>query len=181
MPYATLGHASVPDSAFREIAKTLAAAKAVRMALSGEPLHARHAIEAELSRGRELAQMDRPTLIHELVQEFGIDQCVRALAHLGHAPPGVELPERVRQLGEQASLQWDGREIYRERPHLVRHVYDVLAAIDPVSEATRQDVARLIGLDEGGGRLSLHREDGAQVEDAWVAAWHAEALPSPGP
>lgn len=180
MVYATLGQDSIPDSAFRDIARTLSIAKAVRLAV-GEPLKARHAIEAELARGRELAAMERPALIRELVHEFGADACVRALSQLGHAPPGIELPDRVRQLGDQASIRWDGCEIYRDRPQLVRQIYDVLAAIDPSSEATRLDVARLIGLGEGGGHLSLHREDGEQVEDLWVASWQPEAAPLPGP
>jgi hypothetical protein len=180
MAYATLGEASIPDSAFREVAKTLTTAKAVRLALS-DPLKARHAIEAELARGREMAALDRPVLIRELVNEFGLDACVRALSHAGHAPPGVEMPERVRLLGEEASIRCDGQEIYRARPHLVRQIFDVLALIEPVSETTRHDVARLIGMGESGGHLSLHREDGLQVEDTWVASWQPEAALTPGP
>lgn len=176
-----LDDGGIDTGVLRRLSTHLFAAKAVRLALDGEPMKARSVMDAELARSHDLAAQPREAFIRSLQAEFGMDACIRQLNYMGYRLAGVDRPEKVEVLGDRPCIRLDDRVIFRDRPQLVRDVFAVLTGATQTSEATLRQVSQWVGIDHEPGVLTLHREDGRMVESGNYPGYAIDhhTLPAP--
>lgn len=178
-----LDEGGVSDAALAYLAATLFTARAIDRAMRTSPLQIQSLLDEAMGEYRALSPKPRAAVIEGLHAAFGLDRCLKQLAYLGHRLPGVEWPARIEKLGPHPALRWQGREVYRGAPHVVRDIYDVLTGAKGMNEGERRNIWVLLGA-EGTGELALVREDGTLVESEVVTARRRPAPdhdPDPSP